>query len=380
MMDSSRDPSVACSLRDRLDSLAPRRADEAPAPMRVPHRVVWGRLGAMKALSRGAWAPVDSVLLKPDVVPPEAEKVLLLFPAEVIPGSNDTAATLAKRLGQCPFLDDAHVPVGGYGSVWTRLNKTNMSQPRLVNWSVKVQPKGDDVLPEAGHVRLHAYPQLNRPSLADLRCREWPPALSDLAVYVHKLAFPYLGPVSKVTPYNYCECKLYYSLFNSKIGRHRDAFRSSQLVDYYECGRSPFESSCAQMTGSDVCIWSLGTGVLDLKLYFPRGRDKANTSSNDNYVTDPAFHCPLLGGHLFVFKCLDDFFFAHEGELRSPPVCCGEPSTWRAALVFRCISQDTEFKVDSTHARVMTTEERKREEDKRQYVVKKKQRKRARGY
>ena len=180
------------SLRKRLADLAPSDDSEAGEPPLVPHTIVWGPICARQAVSQGALAPVDSVLLRPHEAPAEAARVLELFPDEIFPRKEDTSRSLADRLGNSAFLDDGHVPVGGMGGAeWCRLNATMYPQPRLVNWSAKV-PEEEDELVDTATVRLYAYPHYGRPSLSDLRCREWPPAVAELASYVHKLAYPHL--------------------------------------------------------------------------------------------------------------------------------------------------------------------------------------------
>ena len=102
------------------------------APEPVPHSIVWGAMSRRRALSNGALAPVDSVLLLPDVPPPEAARVLALFPDELFPVQGDTAESLAARLGRSAFLDDINVPAGGTSSGWVRLNATTQPQPRQI--------------------------------------------------------------------------------------------------------------------------------------------------------------------------------------------------------------------------------------------------------
>ena len=84
-------------------------------PPGVAHTVVWGPICLRQAVSEGALAPVDSVLLRPREAPAEAARVLALFPDEIFPRKEDTPRSLADRLGRSAFLDDAHVPVGGMG-------------------------------------------------------------------------------------------------------------------------------------------------------------------------------------------------------------------------------------------------------------------------
>ena len=179
--------------------------------------------------------------------------------------------------------------------------------------------------------------------------------MAELASYVHKLAYPYLGPVSKVMVPNYCEVKLYYSQFGAKIGRHRDNFVGKQLCEYDKNGADPFKEQFGQRAGSDVLVWSMGPAPMTMKLYFPppyNDEDDAvqgleGVRHHDAYVSAPLFHCPLLGGHLLVFKCLDDLFYAHEAAVatRAPT---DEP-LWRIGLVFRVLTHEANFEVGNGH-------------------------------
>ena len=363
--------SSSSSLRQRLVELAPSDDSEAAQPPLVGHTIVWGPISARQAVLMGAWAPAESVLLRPHAPPAEAARVLQLFPDEIFPRKEDTPRSLADRLGDSAFLDDVHVPVGGMGGAeWCRLNATMYPQPRLVNWSAKVPVEEGELVDDAT-VRLHAYPHYGRPSLSDLRCREWPPAVAELASYVHKLAYPHLGPVSKVMVPNYCEVKIYYSQFGAKIGRHRDNFVGKQLHEYCSGGTDPFKEEYCQKGGSDVLIWSMGAAPMVLKLFFPSSLDdgdeasvvdlKDGISNHDRYITAPRFHCPLRGGHLLVFKCLDDFFYAHEAALAAG---ASDEPTWRMALVFRVLTHKAKFEVGHGHRRVMTEDEKRKEEAK----------------
>ena len=65
---------------------------------------------------------------------------MALFPADVFPLAEDTADTLAARLGGCDFLDDIHFKKGGHGKggATMAINKSKYRQPRRKTWSVVV--------------------------------------------------------------------------------------------------------------------------------------------------------------------------------------------------------------------------------------------------
>ena len=59
--------------------------------------------------------------------------------------AEDTADTLAARLGGCDFLDDIHFKKGGYGKrgATKAINKSKYPQPRRKTWSVVVDSSQD---------------------------------------------------------------------------------------------------------------------------------------------------------------------------------------------------------------------------------------------
>ena len=76
---------------------------------------MWGpekaRVAALFGCSRG----VESVCIKPAVLPLVVAAALGCIPTAVRPLCSDTCESLRERLGRSTFLDDAHVLRGGNG-------------------------------------------------------------------------------------------------------------------------------------------------------------------------------------------------------------------------------------------------------------------------
>ena len=264
-----------------------------------------------------------------------------ILPPDLLPTKEDTTSSLAHRLAQSTFLDDVRVRKGGMcGKRLVPLNGTSYSQARSVTWCspVGVSERWVDEDGDEVHV-LHHYINPTRPSVNDVRCRIWPQPVHNLAEYVYFLAFPHLGTLSRAYPPNHCELKVYYSLFNSKIGRHKDFFTVAQLAHYMEHNEYYKDKKTrGQTPGSDVLIWSMGS-TMHLVLSFPEYSDIESIWSPQSYQVHPDLVFPLQHGTLFVFKSRDDFYFCHEayfGVDASNEDC-------RFAFVFRWVSSEAVY-------------------------------------
>ena len=84
---------------------------------------------------------------------------MALFPADVFPSVEDTADTLAARLGGCDFLDDIHFKKGGHGKrgATKAINKSKYPQPRRKTWSVVVDSSQDQPPHSQDQAALYAY-------------------------------------------------------------------------------------------------------------------------------------------------------------------------------------------------------------------------------
>ena len=101
-------------------------------------KIVWGPVSEERAVRFGAISGCESILIRPTMTL-ELEGILqrirALMPDAMFPREGDDADSLARRLGDCDFLDDIHCRKGGTGRRYIRLNNTTYAQPRRVTWS-----------------------------------------------------------------------------------------------------------------------------------------------------------------------------------------------------------------------------------------------------
>ena len=245
------------------------------------------------------------------------------LPSDIYPRPDDTSKSLSRRLGACAYLDDIHVLAGGHGPGRVRLNDTAMAQPRRVTWGAEVPLEERPERPELANELFcsYAYTQFARLP-EDWRCRPMPPPVDRFRMYVWHLAksTKLLSPYCMLTPPTGIQLMLYYAAFGGSVGRHRDNYNINHLstfldvrsnlehdVDFFSeltAGHTPSSDTNSQRVGSDVLIWSDGNVDMELCLSFPPKRDR--TASNKEYVVRPELTVPMLGGHLFVFKAMDD--------------------------------------------------------------------------
>ena len=126
---------------------------------------------------------------------------MALFPADVFPSVEDTADTLAARLGRCDFLDDIHFKKGGHGKggATTAINKSKYRQPRRKTWSVVVDSSQDQPPHSQDQAALFAYTQFGRKP-SDWRSSPMPMEVFEFSILLWLLARPYLGAVSRASP------------------------------------------------------------------------------------------------------------------------------------------------------------------------------------
>ena len=142
------------------------------------------------ALAGSSWG-VESVCIKPAVLPLIVAAALGCIPTAVRPTYTDTRESLRERLSRSHFLDDAHVLRGGNGkrkrgrAMRVRLNETDYRAPRRKSWSVVVGAEREDANGD-GVVALSLQLQRVRPhrrgclllSHADAGLRPWRAALA----------------------------------------------------------------------------------------------------------------------------------------------------------------------------------------------------------
>ena len=297
---------------------------------------VWGPVEEARALEVGALAAAASVLLRPTQLPVDILRRLQdEVPKEVLPAADDTADTLRDRLAKSAFLHESWVLRKGNGKGgYVRLNSTKYSQPRRVRWSRTASGEFTD---EDGErcVDGLAYPHYYTRSPLDVTCEPMPASVQDLTEWAYNLASPYLAPGSRNGAPNAVELCLYYTAFESKMGRHRDNFESKDLANYLRSGNGDILSAQqnTQVANSSVLIWSMGNAPMELQLSFPPHVSLAG--DRKSYKRAPDFCVPCGNGTLFVFSPLDDLFYAHEVCFSSQTLDEFGDSGYRTAFVMR---------------------------------------------
>jgi hypothetical protein len=332
-------------------ALAWRDAERLPW---VPHERVWGPVSAADAIAVGCVRAAASVVIRPKLSPHALAAAVRCVPTEVLPRADDTPATLAARLALTPWLDDAHVLNAGngrrgkHGKKRRRLNETTYQQPRRKSWSVTVLPQRPD---EDGEqvVSLCNYSAYGREA-KDVRCEPMPMPVFTLGEQVWLAAMPYLCEESRRNPPTHCQLLLYYRLFRSAMGRHRDNYTVRHLRAMLEGGEAVEAGSThasmenSQRMGSEVLLYTEGTDPMDFTLSFPPS-DNLGTDIR-NYVRSGVFTVSLGHGTLMVFKAIDDEFFCHEAAFDVPTwQHLRDPTGYRMCYVFRWCTSVKNFRV-----------------------------------
>ena len=365
-----------------MESQASGVQDEASRAVRAVR--LWGPVRAEHARSVGALAAATSVLLKPTIAPEElVQRLRALIPAEVLPRADDNAETLRARLSAARFFPPTWVLYrgNGKGGRYVELSTTTYSQPRRLQWAEPIEAEhvdadGDRV------VRLPIYPHYYTRSRLDAQVRVPPPAVRELAAYAAKLAAPVLTPESRSKLPNACELCMYYTAFDSSMGRHRDNFVCADLAQQLllqDCSTLRLQRN-TQQANTNVLIWTLGNAEMVLQLSFPPDASKVRDRSK--YVLHPAFKVPCSNGTLFVFSPTDDLFFCHEAFFEPVTLTSLGASGYRCAFVMRWLSNEAavvgsfyadgarqgEMKVSSDEALAEAEKVKKRGRNKRRKV------------
>jgi len=315
---------------------------EDPPTQHPGPELLWGPVPITEAQLAGSPAPACSVLLRMPIESSLLARVRALIPSDVIPKAGETARDLADRLGQSIWLDDTRSKWKGKGPRYVCLNKTTNSAARRVTWSVLAGNSFTDLEDDFLHV-LFTY-ALTGQDIAHMRCRPMPRPIFDLAVELWRHAWPFLGAYSRQHPPFVCQLLLYYELFHSAMGRHRDYFNVNHAADAMVHGKSMFEvlassqnAPCgakSQVPLSDVLIWTDGDAVMDLSLSFPNDLSEGAVLSRNDYTIHPRFKIPCGPGTLFIFSHLDDLHFCHQSEFQPSVNHTGH----RLAFVFRWVT------------------------------------------
>ena len=170
-----------------------------------------------------------------------------------------------------------------------------------------------------------------------------PPSVKELGELLWRAALPVLTPVSSATPPSGCQLLIYYRLFGSCMGRHRDNYRHNSMLDVW-CGDRNLEGLVegnpmggdinSQAVGSNVLIYTEGDADMTFALSFPAD----GHSGCKDYVIHPSCCISLGKGTLLVFSPVDDVFFCHEAFFLEDA-----QGTHRLAFVFRWLTQVRTF-------------------------------------
>ena len=150
-------------------------------------------------------------------------------------------------------------------------------------------------------VHLPCYRHSYSRSPLESTCEVVPEAVNQLTQLLWKEARPFLAPNSMSTPPNYWEQCIYYTAFKGAMGRHRDNFKSHDLVSYLATKDASILTSAkyAQVPNSTVMIFTTGNAPMNLKLSYPRSCKNAGLV--ETYVTHPMLSVKLSHGTLLMF-------------------------------------------------------------------------------
>ena len=338
---------------EEVRSILPPPTDDTDAVQ--VEEVLWGPISPADARAAGAPFASSSILLRPGIDPELRTRVLAEVPLDVIPSGDDTVATFVARLSSSSFLEDSHVQKSGCLKKRVRLNATSYAQPRRRSWSVQV---GEPYTDDDGDVvsTLMSYSAFGRVA-EDWEARLMPRPVFDLGVVLWRIAFRFLTAESQVHPPTACQLLLYYKMFGSRMGRHRDNHNTKQMRDVVSGKRSRASlveghapmgrEANSQATNTCVLIWTEGDADMIFSLSFPPTTEWGSTNfeaRRDTYVTHPVFSTRLGAGTLLVFTPEDDLFFCHEAYFSKE----GERQDHRIAFVFRWLSAERTFRVDTS--------------------------------
>jgi hypothetical protein len=209
----------------------------------LSYRILWGRVSIAAGFEAGALHGAESILICPTKCI-ELQRIMAcvrdLIPSSLLPRAEDTMRSLKNRLAKTEFLDDIHVLKGGKGPSRIRLNATDYAQPRRVTWSV---PVASSETRDDGTIELHCYTQYGR-APDDWKCRLMPSPVCELMLFCWKLAKAAnaLTPSCASTPPTAVQLMMYYTLFKSAVGRHRDNFSTEHFIDFVRGNRELYKT------------------------------------------------------------------------------------------------------------------------------------------
>ena len=352
---------------------------------------IWGPVCGEHTHAIGAPAPVASVLLRPSSAAANLVKQMeALVPVELLPRSEDTQASLVARLAKSEYLHPKLVLSKGNGTgrhKYVDLNSTQYAQPRRVRWGAPMRdPWKKHSEDDNGEVSVHlpCYRHSYSRSPLESTCEVVPEAVNLRTQLLWKEARPFLAPNSMSTPPNYWEQCIYYTAFKGAMGRHRDNFKSHDLVSYLATKDASILTSAkyAQVPNSTVMIFTTGNAPMNFKLSYPVSCE--NAERIQTYVTHPMLNVKLSHGTLLMFAPTDDLFFCH--EVAFDPSTLGEcgASGYRIALVMRWIREEYfecfHCKGPSSKHLLVTPSMADAEDERKRQIEKRSRRKRAKSF
>lgn len=317
-------------------------ADSCGPTDSIPAERIWGPVPRQQAVGVGALAAASSVVIAPQHAPAWLfNSLAALVPDEVLPRASDTAQTLRERLQSSAFLHPIRTMAKGHGrgGRYVELNATTYPQPRRVQWGTPTVPEHTDADGDRV-VQCLCYPHYYTKSTLLRMVEVMPPAINELVKFAAQLARPWLTTPSLAQYPNSCELCIYYTAFNSKIGRHRDNFVSRDLTSYLRTGDTSVlhRQRNSQLANSNVLILTMGNAPMVLKLSFP-GVEGSN--KRETYLVHPLLSVPCRFGTLFVFSPIDDLFYCHEAFFEPATLSRFGASGYRLAFVMRWLSANS---------------------------------------
>ena len=319
--------------------------EESEGKASIPALRIWGPVPKAQAVGAGARTAASSVVLAPLRAPDRLfQRLAALVPDEVLPRASDTADTLRRRLATSAFLQPIQFAAKGHGrgGRYVALNATAYAQPRRVQWGTPTVPEHTDADGDRV-VQCLCYPHYYTKSPLLRTIEVMPPAIDELVRFAAQLARPWLTPLSLAQYPNSCELCIYYTAFNSKIGRHRDNFVSRDLTTYLRTRDASvlYQQRNSQLANSNVLILSLGNAPMVLQLSFPEASAHDGAEKRSTYVVHPLFSVPCRFGTLFVSSPIDDLFFCHEAFFDPATLRRFGATGYRLAFVLRWLSPIT---------------------------------------
>jgi hypothetical protein len=293
------------------------------------------------------------VVIIPNIPSDVVQAALQCLPSEVLPCADDTPETLAARLGASSFLDDAHVLNIQQGQRQTRSERAeavpverdaaSSTTAQVVVSGGGFSAQGRGWRPGGPLFNYSAYGRLAE----DVRSQPMPYPVFTLGEQLWLAAMPYLCEASRRNPPTHCQLLLYYVLFNSSMGRHRDNYTVRHLRAMLDgeaaAGSTSAGMENSQRLGSEVLLYTEGSAPMDFTLTFPQPDDLYGDIKT--YVKRAAFVIPLSRGTLMVFKDVDDQFFCHEASFNAAALSSCGPGGCRICYVYRWCTSVKNFRM-----------------------------------